>query len=249
MKGIALLPALGLLPLLAAPASGQALAARVAAAPDGEVRISYSARPGSCSWEPAEDAPAGARGGTCSGEQVRVALAVRGGRVEGVRTTVGGVWGRGGGHATDLGRVGAREAAEYLVDLAEAPGDGRVGSAAVFAAVLADSARVEPALARIARSAEAPARTRRTARFWLAQAAADASAPREVGEAENGRTAAQNDSVFALVKLPRGQRIPELVRVAREHSDPGVRRLALFWLGASGDPRAVDLFEELLAGR
>ncbi len=33
---------------------------------------------------------------------------------------------------------------------------------------------------------------------------------------------------------------------ARSHPDPEVRRKALFWLGQSGDPRALALFEELL---
>ena len=30
--------------------------------------------------------------------------------------------------------------------------------------------------------------------------------------------------------------------------DPEVRRRAMFWLGQSGDPRALAFFEELLAG-
>jgi hypothetical protein len=28
--------------------------------------------------------------------------------------------------------------------------------------------------------------------------------------------------------------------------DPELRRTALFWLGQSNDPRAIDLFEEIL---
>ena len=31
--------------------------------------------------------------------------------------------------------------------------------------------------------------------------------------------------------------------------DPEVIRAALFWLGESGDPRAIALFEEILVGR
>jgi len=34
--------------------------------------------------------------------------------------------------------------------------------------------------------------------------------------------------------------------VARNNRDPEVRRSALFWLGQSGDPRAISLFEEIL---
>jgi len=52
--------------------------------------------------------------------------------------------------------------------------------------------------------------------------------------------------VFALSRLPRDQAVPELLDVARTHRDPQVRSRALFWLGETGDPRALDLFEEVL---
>ncbi len=35
-------------------------------------------------------------------------------------------------------------------------------------------------------------------------------------------------------------------RFRREHRDPRVRKQAIFWLGRSGDPRALVLLEELL---
>jgi hypothetical protein len=38
------------------------------------------------------------------------------------------------------------------------------------------------------------------------------------------------------------------VRIARGDGDPRVREKALFWLADSGDPRALALFEEILAG-
>ena len=55
--------------------------------------------------------------------------------------------------------------------------------------------------------------------------------------------------MFAVSQLPRDQGVPLLVEVARTHRDPEIRRKALFWLGQSGDPRAIDVFEELLRGR
>jgi hypothetical protein len=39
-----------------------------------------------------------------------------------------------------------------------------------------------------------------------------------------------------------------LIRIAREHQDPEVRKSAMFWLGQTGDPRAVAFFEEILTG-
>ena len=53
-------------------------------------------------------------------------------------------------------------------------------------------------------------------------------------------------AVFALSQRPREEAVPELVRIARTHRDPEIRKTAMFWLGQSGDPRAIALFEEIL---
>lgn len=245
MNGLTFFPALAFVPLLAAPAPGQELARRVATSPDGEVRMHYAAREGVCSWD-GQVSRAGDELEFCAGGPVRVALTVRGGQVVEMRTRVGSEWSGGGGGGTELGRVGASDAAAFLIDMAEGSASGSVGSRAVFAAVVADSARVEPALARIAR-AEIPRATRRAARYWLAQQAANASAPVS-GEGDHvyARSLENNEMVYALVRRPRRQGIPELICLAREHSDPYVRRSAIFWLGQLDDPRALDLFEELL---
>ncbi len=52
--------------------------------------------------------------------------------------------------------------------------------------------------------------------------------------------------IFALSRLPAHAGVPVLIRIAREHRDPRVRKQAIFWLGRSGDPRALVLLEELL---
>ena len=40
--------------------------------------------------------------------------------------------------------------------------------------------------------------------------------------------------------------VPKLIELARTHRDPEVRKQAMFWLGQSGDERAVQFFEEVL---
>jgi HEAT repeat protein len=55
--------------------------------------------------------------------------------------------------------------------------------------------------------------------------------------------------VFALSQRPQSEGVPILIRLARTDRDPEIRRDALFWLGQSNDPRALDLFEELLVRR
>ena len=84
--------------------------------------------------------------------------------------------------------------------------------------------------------------------FWLGQAAGEAATAGLDSlsqDAEVDRDV-QKQVVFALSQRPRDEGIPILIRVARTHRDPEVRRNAVFWLGQSNDPRAIALFEEIL---
>ena len=56
-------------------------------------------------------------------------------------------------------------------------------------------------------------------------------------------------AVFALSELDGEEGIEALLRIARGDGDPRIREKAMFWLADSGDPRALALFEEILAGR
>ena len=56
----------------------------------------------------------------------------------------------------------------------------------------------------------------------------------------------KSHAVFVLSQLPREEGIPQLLQVARSNKSWRVRSKALFWLGQSGDPRAIDLFESVL---
>lgn len=256
--------------LLAAPALGaQSLEQRVARARDGEVRFSYSAGPGVygdgrtiVSW----DCDAGRcmsrhsdgystdvdrsdwRSG-CDSGPVRISLTKRGHDVTRLRVAVGGAW-RAADAVSDLGTVGAPEAARYLLSVARtAPS--QAGEQAVFAASLADSVSVWPDLLRMARDAAVPRPTRRTAVFWLGQAA-EAAATQGLDDLVTADTVDRDvrvTAVFALSQRPREEGVPALIRIVRTHRDPEIRRKALFWLGQSDDARALALFEELLTKR
>jgi HEAT repeat protein len=52
--------------------------------------------------------------------------------------------------------------------------------------------------------------------------------------------------VFALKQLPENQGVPLLIEVAKSNPDPAVRKKAMFWLGQSTDPRALDFFAQVL---
>ena len=240
-----------LLTLVAASgARGQSLAQRVERVRDGKVRMSYATRPEVCGnghnisiaratgdWE-----------SDCQHGPARVVLDWRGGKLVKVDTYVGGRWRELGDTVTDLGTVGASEAAAYLLDLASrVPGE--VGDKLVFPATLADSAIVWPQLVKLGRDASIPRETRKSAVFWLGQAAG-AEITRALGGLidDTSEREIQQQAVFALSQHKSDDAVPMLIRVAREHRDPDIRKSAMFWLGQTGDPRAVAFFEEILTG-
>ncbi len=253
---------------LAGPAAAQRLADRIAAAPDGTVRMSFAARPGVCG-NGGNSLALECHGGACgrqtvwtdgrwTGDEVeydcdagpvRVSLTVRRGHVQALRTYVGGRWATPPVTAavTDLGPTSSRDAADFLLDLA-AHEDGRVGEEAILPATLADSVTLWPTLLTLARSDRVPRRTRRQAVFWLGQAAG-AVATRGLSalvDEDDVEREVKEQAVFALSQQPHGEAVPALIRIARTHPDRELRRKALFWLGQSDDPRALALFEELL---
>lgn len=233
----------------ALPARAQSLAERVARAPDGTARFSFAARSGVCgnghniSVHSSSDEWVG----ECEHGPVHVSLSIADHRVQRVRTYVGGHWRHPDAGATDLGTVGAADAAHYLISLAD-----RVSRAddAILGATLADSVTIWPDLLRIARSPSASSSTRKSATFWLGQAAGDAATRGldSLASDSSSEREVRKQAVFALSQRPNGEGVPALLRAARTNDDPAVRRNAIFWLGQSDDPRALGLFEELLAG-
>jgi HEAT repeat protein len=84
--------------------------------------------------------------------------------------------------------------------------------------------------------------------FWLGQAASDVVAPDNYGKGrETEDSEVKKQAVFALSQHRSGESVSALIQVARNNRNPEVRRSALFWLGQSGDPRALDVFEQILS--
>lgn len=91
------------------------------------------------------------------------------------------------------------------------------------------------------------AHARGQALFWLAQRAGD-QAVGAISEAiaSDPETDVKRRAVFALSQLPKDQGVPLLIGVARTHANPAVRKQAMFWLGQSRDPRALQFFQDIL---
>jgi hypothetical protein len=273
MRRATMLPAAALALLATACVSerteAQSLAQRVRAVGDGVAEVRYATRPGICGngtrgfsigrhsfygeWN-GSDGRDGMR--TCL-PGARVRLRVEKGTVTDVRVAVGPGPARGASEErlTDLGEVSSADAASYFLTLAES-GTTHGSHGAITAAVVADSVSVWQRLYAIATdTAHASSSTRRDAMFWVSRFAAAkvVGHGEDIGAADedddrNDRDDARDAAVFALSQLRGKQGVEPLLAIARTHKDPQLRQKAIFWLGQSGDPRAAELFREILKG-
>ena len=237
----------------------QSLAARIAAVRNGDVTFHFTPRAGVCGdgehfIRTGRSSYHGSfsRGRStepCLFGPVQVRVTLEDGAAIRVQSWVGPLRQR---QARDLGAVSAPEAASYLMTVA-ARGSPAASGKAMLPAVLADSATVWPSLLGIARDTETRSRsTRNEALFWLSRFASGAAAGRrndpfaEDDDAETDDEDLKKHAVFVLSQLPHGEGIPQLLEIARTNRSVRVRSQALFWLGQSGDSRAIALFESML---
>ena len=90
--------------------------------------------------------------------------------------------------------------------------------------------------------------TRNQALFWLGHKAGEKSLGvlKDVVEKEDADTEVQKHAVFVISRRPVEEAVPLLIKIARTHQKPEVRKQAIFWLGRTGDARALAFFEEIL---
>ncbi len=247
--------------VFAAAASGagaQSLAQRVSQNGNATVRFAFASRPEVCGNGRGNVSVRGSSRGyrgrdewedECEAGPVRVALDLAGGQVIELRTYVGGHW-KASATSRDLGTVSAKEATDFLLHLAETA-DGRAAEQAIFPATIADSVIVWPRLLAIAKNGSLARATRNQAVFWVSQAAGDKATEglkELVGDAAADRDV-REQAVFALSQRPADEAVPALLNIARTNKDPQARKRAIFWLGQSKDPRAIDYFESVLTKR
>jgi HEAT repeat protein len=90
---------------------------------------------------------------------------------------------------------------------------------------------------------------RKQALFWLGQRAGKRSLEvlGNVIEKSDDDTEVQKQAVFAISQRAKDEAIPLLIKIARTHPKPAVRKQAMFWLGQTGDDRALEFFKEILS--
>ncbi len=252
---------------VAALLPAQSIARRVAAVKDGTVRMSFASRSDVCGNGAGNISTGDGTHRTirsngngssyttsrhneweddCEAGPVRVAIDIADGKPIALRTYVGGRW-RPGTEITDLGTVSTKDAADYLLDNL-ARSEGKVAGEAIFPATIADSMVVWPRLLSLAKDDSRSKNVRTQAVFWVSQAAGEKATAGLVDVV--GDAAADQDvrlqAVFALSQRPKEEGIPALLDIAKSSKDPKIRKQSIFWLGQSGDPRAIAYFEAVL---
>jgi hypothetical protein len=145
-----------------------------------------------------------------------------------------------------LGAADEGQGLEFARGLLRQDADPDLRHDLVFAVYLLRGQAAVSELIDLARRDPSP-EIRKQAIFWLGQKASQA-AVRALGEVIASPEALEikKAAVFALSQLPEDKGTPLLLKIARDNAQPGLRREAMFWLGESGDPRALEFFEEIL---
>ena len=245
------------------------LAQRISRSPDGVVHLQFAGRPGTCGdgkdmigyrralFMESFQSMGEWHAPDCRAGPVRVALKVANGKVFRVKTFVGGAWANADERVTDLGAVNDAEASAYFFGLVPQleRETSRDKARFLLPAVLADDPAAVQRLVSLARDDARVQETRRQAIQWLgllgdakvvpvlvefARAGGAGPAGEDIDEddAKPGKKGLGTGAMAALSSLEKGVGVPALIDLARTGTS-GMRGSAVFWLGQSGDPRAL----------
>lgn len=254
---------LGALLIAATCMQGQSLERRVAQAAGETVQFHFAARDGVCgngrTYFRADDSGwygsysgDGGRTDPCATGPVRVFMTRSGKDVLRIESFAGPLNAEAAG-GRDLGVVPAREAAVYLLDLAQVL-DGRPAREALLPAMLADSAITTPVLAQIAKESGRARDIRRSAISWLSRRRTETGGIGATGVAKTlegiVRDRSENESIrqqamSTIAGLDRGEGIPDLLQFAKD-GDGWISKQAMSTLARSGDPRARQFVREAI---
>ncbi|HVX40752.1 MAG TPA: HEAT repeat domain-containing protein [Gemmatimonadaceae bacterium] len=239
----------------------QSLAERVASS-DGRVAVIYPSRPSVCgdgrgsirhlfgySQSRADGVALSSDGEwderPCVHGPARAIADVQDGQVIRLRLYVGPD--DGSVHANRTVNASVDDASAWLRELISRS-EGRVASDAVVALLAADAPPPWPFLLRTARDERLSHATRSSALFWIGAGVID-KLGLDDARARTDDDQTREAAVFALTQGSKSQSVPDLIDLARNGKYPSVRRSAIFWLGQSGDPRAADVYADLLGVR
>ncbi|MEP6621982.1 MAG: HEAT repeat domain-containing protein [bacterium] len=248
-------------------ANAQSLESRVASA-RGTIGFEYATRPNVCGngesvmissdssvgWNTRLNRRGIRIGTTRSGEDsrcdvapARAVITKSGDSITAIRVTVGATSSRAD---TELGFLPSPEVARYFLAIAPRL-NGSAADKAVWGAGVAGDVVIWKRLLEIARDNRASEGARKATLFWLSESASDAATAGlgDVAADDDAQLSVRKDALFHLAQRKGGEGIPALIQVARESKSATLRKEAIWHLAQSKDPRALDLFEKILAGK
>lgn len=143
-----------------------------------------------------------------------------------------------------MGVQQSAEAAKVLLNTVYNDKSLKVRENAVFGLYLVEREEADDALVRLAREGKNKD-LRKKAIFWLGQRAVQRTVEL-LGDIieEDEDTEIQKSAVFALSQHEGG--VDKLIKIAKTHRSLKVRKQAIFWLGQSEDPRALNVIIGIL---
>jgi HEAT repeat protein len=243
-------------------AGAQSLANRVSGAGDGPVQFSFASREGVCGngrgmfrvdedgWYQTTSYSGNYSNGNfdrdqgCQRGPVRVVVTHAGRDLVKIETFAGPLY-NDSESGRNIGAVSAREASQYLLNLA-ATAEGRPAREAILPAMMADSASVTTQLLAIAKDPTRSRDVRRSAITWIARrrseqggagAAVVARALNDIVRNDAEGEPIRQQALSTIASFNRGEGIPTLIGFATD-GDKWIARQALQTLARSGDPRA-----------
>jgi hypothetical protein len=144
-----------------------------------------------------------------------------------------------------LGDVNPAQSVEFLKTLVTTVTVRDQSESALSAIALHRDAAASSAILDLAKNGTP--RLRQRALFWIARRA-ESQAAGIISQAIDGDpdNDVKRQAVSALAQLPRDEGTPLLIKLARSHANPVVRKQAMQMLGRSQDPRALSFFEDVL---
>jgi HEAT repeat protein len=144
-----------------------------------------------------------------------------------------------------LGDVNATQSVDFLKTLVTKVDVRDQSESALSAMALHRDAAASAAILDLAKNG-AP-RLRQRALVWIARRA-ESQAVGIISQAidNDPDVEVKKQAVSALAQLPRNEGVPLLIKLARSHTNPVVRKQAMQRLGQLNDPRALSFFEEVL---
>jgi hypothetical protein len=231
-------------------ATAQTIASRVNAVRDGSVQMTFATRPGVCGDGHGSitmhngDGSYGydSRNFRCVVGPMLVTIGRADGQTVSIRQCV--ACRPSTSDATTLGDVPPIDAARYLLSIAAGLG-GRNADDAIAAAALADADNLAPEIGRIIRDDNATLQSRKQALFWLGKTTASTQDLVAL-DGSLKSFALREQYTFVLSQRRDDTALNKLMDIALHDSDIETRKRALFWIGQSHDPRALQFFKDIL---